>query len=152
MPRAEASIVINRPIEEVFEFLTDPANNLLWQGGASESERTSEGPAGVGQTGRLVLTFLGRRMESTWETTEYEANRVMAYKSTSGSVGYEGRWTLEPVEGGTRYTYVLDTESGLGGVFGRLADPLVGRLYQRQMQADLGNLKELLEAQAEKSA
>lgn len=121
-------------------------------GGVSEAERTDEGPRGVGNAGRVVLTFLGRRMDSTWETTEYEPNRVNAYKSISSPVAYEGRWTFESVAVGTWFAYVLDTESGLGGVFGRLADPLVARLYQRQLQADLENLKELLEAQAEASA
>jgi hypothetical protein len=98
----------------------------------------------------MAYTFLGRRMEATWETTECETNTLMVFKSTSGPVSYEGRWTCEPAENGTRFTYVLDTE--LGGFFGTLADPLVARLYQRQLETNLGTLTELLEARAEESA
>jgi hypothetical protein len=34
---------------------------------------------------------------------------------------------LEPVDGGSKLTYRVDAESGLGGVFGKLADPLIVR-------------------------
>ena len=37
--------------------------------------------------------------------------------------------------------------AGLGGMFGKLADALVARMYARQMKANLGTLKDLLEAQ-----
>ena len=145
MPRVESSIVINRPPEEVFAFLSDKDNDPLWQSGVVEASKTSEGPWAVGSTGRNVNRFLGRQIESTWEITEYELNKKVSFKSTSGPMPYQGSWTLEPVENGTRYTVVFYAE--IGGLF-KLAEPLVLGMAKRQMETDLGNVKDLLEAQA----
>ena len=76
MVKIETSMVINRPIEEVFAFLTNPENDLVWRSGVLESEQTSDGPMGVGTTARSVEQFLGRRIESTVEFTAYEPNKT----------------------------------------------------------------------------
>ena len=52
--------------------------------------------------------------------------------------------TLEPEGDGTRFTYRVEAESGLGGVFGRLADPLVEKAQRRTVRANLDTLAELL--------
>ena len=145
MAKLEISITINRPIEEVFAFMNDPENQLLWWSGLVEIEQTSEGPIGVGTTYREVMQFLGRRIENTGEITEYELNKRNTVKTTSGPVPMEITGTFQPVEGGTEVTYGIDAE--LGGFF-RLAEPLVVRMGKRQMEMELVNLKELMEAQA----
>ena len=102
MVRVEGTVVINRPIEEVFAFLSNADNASQWQGGTLEAKQTSEGPVGVGTTGQVASQFLGRRMESTWEVTEYELNRKASLKTTSGPVSYENFATLEAVDEGTK--------------------------------------------------
>ena len=52
--------------------------------------------------------------------------------------------TFEPAEGGTRFTYRIDAESGLGGVFGKLADPLIEKAQGRTVRANLETLSEVL--------
>ena len=46
MPKIEMSIVINRPVEEVFAFLSDFENNPKWQATSVEARKISEGPVG----------------------------------------------------------------------------------------------------------
>ena len=146
MARVEASVVINRPVEEVFAFATNPENDPQWQTSMLESEQTSEGPMGVGATVRGVAQFLGQRIEWTSEVTEYEPNRKIVHKVTPPApISLEQSETFEPVEGGTRVTIVGEGETG--GFF-RLAEPIVIRMYERQIEANLGNLKDILEAQA----
>jgi uncharacterized membrane protein len=145
MAHFEHSVVINRPVEEVFEYMLDIHKVAQWRSGLVESEKTSEGPTGVGSTWREVETFLGRKMDSTNEMTEFEANKRFSYKATSGPIPLEGGFTFESVEGGTRVTASFDTE--LGGFF-RLAEPIVMRMARRQMEADFANLEDLLESQA----
>ena len=89
------TIVINRPIEEVFAFLTTPGNSVLWQGNVVGATQTSEGPRDVGTTGQVTAQFLGKTIESNWEITEHELNRKTALKSTSGPITYEQSTTLE---------------------------------------------------------
>jgi len=143
MVEVEASIVIKRPVEEVFEFLANAANSSQWQSGVLESEQTSEGAVGVGTTSRSVSTFLGKRLESVNEITEYEPNMKVASKSTSGTIPIEGSYTFESVEGGTKV--VLRGQGDVSGVF-KLAEPLVARAAQRQFEGNFATLKDILEA------
>ena len=146
MVKVEGTIVINRPIEEVFAFLTNPDNAPLWQGSVLESKQTSEGPVGVGTSGQVVSQFLGRRMESTWQVTEYELNKKASLKTTSGPIAYENFATLEAVDEGTNVTLVAEYE--VGGFF-KLAESILARMAQRQADTDYANLKDLVEAQGE---
>ena len=145
MVRIEASVVINRPIEEVFAFVSDFEKSPQWMAELVESKQTSEGPVGVGTTLSGVATPLGRRAESTQEVVEYELNRKYAIKSTSGPVTSKDNYTFESVAGGTKVTRVAEAETS--GFF-RLAEPLAVRMMRRQFKTNFANLKDLLEAQA----
>ena len=146
MVEVEVSAVINRPVEEVFAFVTRIENWNQWDTQLAEVKKTSEGPVGVGTTWQEVRHFMGRRMESTNEITEYEPNRKLSFKSTSGPFPVEGGYTFESVEGGTKFTVKGQAETG--GFF-KLADPIVRRAVKGQLETINANLKELLEAQAE---
>lgn len=145
MPKLNASVVINRPIAEVSAFLDDPKNVPKWESGLIVSEQTSEGPVGVGNTGRRVNKIMGRRIESTWELTEYAPPARSAFKSTSGDISYTGSVELEAVDGGTRVTYSVDAQ--MSGFIWRLLDPLMGMFAQRQFRSDMNRLKEVLESE-----
>ena len=147
MPRVQASVVISRPVEEVFEFVTNPENDPQWQSAILEAERTSVGPMGVGTTEQGVAKVVGKRIDWTAEVTEYEANRKVKYEVTGGPLSAEQTVTFEPVEGGTKFTLVLELEQEMGG-FIRLAEPIVTRMIQRDIETDLANLKDILEAEA----
>jgi uncharacterized protein YndB with AHSA1/START domain len=145
MARVEASVVVNRPVEEVFAFAINPENDTQWESGILEVEQTSEGSIGVGTTLRGVGHLLGQRIEFTSEVTEYQPDRRVDYAIAAGPMHLEESYTFEPVEGGTRVTLLLEGEPG--GFF-KLAEPIVVRMYQRQMEGNLANLKDILEARA----
>lgn len=144
MARTEASIVINRPVEEVFSYLMDVNNWPEWTG-FPELEQTSEGPVGVGTTFRGVSEFLGRSGEWTSEVTAYEPNRKFQQKIIWGSMSIEQSSIFEPVEGGTKYTQIGEGETG--GIF-KMATPVVNRMMKKQLESNLAKLKEVLEARA----
>ena len=144
MAKVEKSVVINRPVEEVFAFLSDVKNWLKWQSGMLEAEPSSEGPVGVGSTSRGVNQFLGRRLEWTSEITAYELNKKVEQRIKSGPMLIEQTVTFEPVEGGTKLT--LGGEGESGGLF-KLAEPLVNRQMEKEMGENLSRLKDVLEAQ-----
>lgn len=146
MPRVEESIVIDRPAEEVFAFVTTPENDRLWVSTAVERSRESEGPIGVGSRIRAVDNFLGRRIESTFEVTEHEPSRRSSIR-LEGPIAARGSYVLDPEDGGTRFRWILDAEPGLGGLYlGRITDPLVTMIFRRRLQRDLRSLKGVLEA------
>ena len=145
MLKLDISIVINRPVEEVFAFLSNPENGPKWGSGSKEVKMITQGPIGVGTRYRTVREALGRRIESETEITEFEPNRKIASKSISGPFPMESAVTFERVEGGTRVTGTLFGEPG--GFF-KLAEPLLVSMLKRQYQADLANLKDLMESHA----
>ncbi len=145
MIREEFSVVINRPIEEVFTFTTDFEKMTQWVGELRESKKTSEGPMGVGTTFRHVVGLWGRRLEVNHKVTEYEPNRKLRFGTASGPVPNEAEWIFESTTGGTKITVSIEAEPG--GFF-KIAVPLLRRMFRRQWETNLANLKDLLEAQA----
>ena len=144
MITVDHSVTISRPVGEVFVFVSNPENDSQWQSGLIESRQTSEGARGVGSTGVDVRQFLGRRIESTFEITEYEDNSKLSFKVVSGPIPMEGRYTFNSAGVGTKIDFRIQGEPG--GLF-RLAEALLGRMVKRQIEADMSNLKDLLEAQ-----
>jgi hypothetical protein len=145
MTRFEQSVVINRPSEQVFDFLANPLNDPLWSSASVEMRKTSGGPVGVGATFTQVGRFLGRRLEFALEVNAYEPNRKFGMKVTAGPIKFAGIRVLETVPDGTRVTF---KGGGQSSGFFRIADPLLARAAARQLTADLGALKTVLEAPA----
>jgi uncharacterized protein YndB with AHSA1/START domain len=145
MLKIELSVVINRPVEEVFAFTTDIEKMTQWVGELQESKNISEGTVGVDTTFTHVVGFLGRRFEQNHKVIEYEPNRKLRFGATSGPIRSEIDITFESIEGGTKVTFAGGGE--VGGFF-KIAEPLLQRMFKRQWEANLANLKDLLEAQA----
>jgi uncharacterized membrane protein len=138
------SIIIQRPIEDVFAFMSETKNLPLWQTDVLEARHSPEGPVQVGTQVTLVRVMMGRTIEATTAISEYAPPTRYAFKSTSGPE-ITGVNSCEATAEGTKFTTTFDLQTG--GVFS-LADPLVGRTIQRSVERDLATLKELLESQA----
>jgi carbon monoxide dehydrogenase subunit G len=144
MTRIERSIVIDRPVDDVWEFVHDITNDRLWQTTLVESEQLTDGPMGVGTRVREVRQFLGVKIELAWEVTELEPRTTSAIKGVSGPIPLSGRYRLEPDDAGTRFT--VSGELDAHGLF-KLAEPVFARITARELDANLGHLEDLLEAE-----
>ena len=143
MVKIEHHVVVTRPIEEVFSFVADPSNNVLWQEGIVESEQISGGAVGVGTRGKDVRKLFGRQFQCTYEVVEYQPNQKIRFKSTSGPVRFEGTYIFEMVPCGTKLTFAIEGDAGpLSGVVG----PLAAVCAKKQIEADSNRLKKLLES------
>jgi uncharacterized protein YndB with AHSA1/START domain len=105
----ENSIRINRPVETVFAFVTDPDGGTKWHR-ANRISPISDRPIGVGATYRVTGKFLFWDFDSISEVTEYEENHLVAYQSDTGMYKYVLRYLLEPIESGTRFTEVGEAD------------------------------------------
>ena len=144
MAKVDFSIVINRPVEVVFEFMSNPENEKLFRSDLIESVKTSDGPMGVGTTTREASKFMGMKIESTSEVTEYEPNKVITTKATSGPIPFTFKTTFAPVDAGTEV--VTEFEGEIGGFF-KVAESMVINKGMKQTKRDFAKLKDLLEAQ-----
>jgi carbon monoxide dehydrogenase subunit G len=145
MAKFEINLVINRPIEEVFGFISNAENLPLWRASALEIKRTSSEPFGIGSVFKARFSFLGRPFYGDLTIIAHEPHEKYGTKVVGGPFPLEARYTLAPAERGTQLTLVIEGEPG--GFF-KLAEPLVVSMAKRAYEADLHNLKEMLEAQA----
>lgn len=142
MAKFEASVVIHKPIEDVFAFVADLSNAPRWQNGVVEAGLTSDGPMGVGSTFKYVAQVFGAQLDTRGEVTEYDPPRRYGWKSTSGPFPMHGATALEPADGGTRVTDMIEAEAS--GFF-KLAEGVLLASQHKQMVADMAKLKALLE-------
>ena len=143
MVRIEFSVDVNRPPSEVFAYITDADRLPEWQSGAVEAQWQGEKARGAHI--REVRKFLGRRMETELEVTEYEPDRRFGLRAVSGPVPFSVTQVLEPRDGGTRLSFIGEGEPG--GFF-KLAEPIVARVAERQFKNDFETMKDILEGSA----
>ena len=144
MSRIEEGIEINCPVDKVFAFTTNAGNWNKWQVIIPEAEQTSPGPVGVGTTFRGTNRMMGRTMQWTASTTEYEPPKKFGKKITSGSVLIEQHNTYVPTERGLKFTIVYNVK--VKG-FLKLISPIMVSTMRKELKKSLVNLKQILEAQ-----
>jgi carbon monoxide dehydrogenase subunit G len=142
MIRFVKSLSVARPQQEVFAFMADPANDTRWRESAVSAEWVTDGPIGVGSRLKSVDKLLGREIESTSEVTAYDPPNKYGQKALGGPVPFEFTVTLEPEGVGTKLTMAGHAE--VGGFF-KLAEGLVGKQLEQQIERDLAGLKRVLE-------
>lgn len=139
------SIIINRPIAEVFDIATCQERCVVWRGPILFTEKTSAGPVGVGSTYTHKVKFLGVRVEAKPVITIWEPPYRAEIKNKMGFVTYQSIFTCEEVDGGTKLTSTILAETG--GALKHIPDALVHRAIMRQYAGDLQALKEMMESE-----
>ena len=145
MPVVEETILIKRSRDEVFAFASDPANVPLYSSNLVEFEQTSDGPVGKGTTYRGVTKVVGKSVNWTSEVSDFEQGRLWVNRSIESPMAWKIRITYEDDAGDTLVHWRQETDP-FGGFFGKMADPLVTRMYAKDVKSNLEKLKELLEA------
>jgi uncharacterized protein YndB with AHSA1/START domain len=143
MPEAKRTVVINRPVSEVFGFFTDPANDPRWR--VHVKEIRADGPPEVGRRIHQVLAGpAGRRIPADLEVTAYEPPSHYAFAVVAGLARPLGDFHFRSrADGGTDVTFALRAE--LSGV----KKLIMSRPVQKSMDGEVANLdraKLLLEA------
>jgi uncharacterized protein YndB with AHSA1/START domain len=82
--RLKHSVKINRPIEEVFNFLGNAENCPMWMPSIGSLIVTSRNPTGVGTTGLARGRWLGCRIQFTFVYDTYEPPYRLAGHAMSG--------------------------------------------------------------------
>ena len=136
MPAAKRSIVINRPVDDVWAYVTNGSNAAKWRSGVLDVAKVSG--EGVGEIWRQgVRGPGGRRIDADYEVTAWEPGRRMAFRSIAGPVRPTGEYVLVPEGGGTRLSFSLDAQlSGLKKL-------LMGGAVQSTMNAEMAALDRL---------
>src|SRR5512136_775034 len=94
----EASILIRRPVKDVFEFVADGLNGSKWNSAVVEVMRISEGSIGIGTRYWMTRELPSGRVENTFEIIEYEPDKKLTVKITSGPTPFVYHYRFEPVD------------------------------------------------------
>jgi carbon monoxide dehydrogenase subunit G len=136
-------VVIARPPDEVFAFVSDARNRPSWDDSVESEELTSPEPVAVGSTVRTRMRSMGRDYEIDWEVAEHQPPTRQRIESTSGPFPMTLLYELTGDSGGTSVTFsVTGRPAGLT----RLMEPMIARTTQRNLDAGFARLKELLES------
>jgi carbon monoxide dehydrogenase subunit G len=144
MLTVDESIVINKPRVEVWEFMTDPDNVPVFSSNIVEYELVSGEKREAGRVCHGVVKVAGRRLELTDEMVEVESGRRNKFVSTDATIPYTLSVQYDDEGDGTKVSWHQEMES-LKGVF-KFADPLVLKLYSRDVRSNLEKAKTILES------
>jgi uncharacterized protein YndB with AHSA1/START domain len=122
--RFDATVVIDRPIEEVFTFLAEGENDPKFSPRVLEIAKTTDGPTGVGTVYASTVKDAGVKTKREFKLTEFEPPTRIRWTEISKNMITvpEGGYDLAPEGGGTRVTlYNVFEGHGAGKLFTPLA-------------------------------
>jgi uncharacterized protein YndB with AHSA1/START domain len=142
MPSAQRTIVIARPLDGVFAFFTDPANDRSWR--PAVKEISTQDPPGVGRRIHQVVAGPGGRgIAADIEVTGYEPSSRYAFQVVAGPARPQGEFRFIETPNGTEVHFSLSAE--LSGIKKLLMSGAVQRSMDGEM-AGLDTAKRLIES------
>lgn len=144
----QENVTIQRPLEEVFAYMSNAENDAEWRTNVKEIKRVTEATAsGVGTVYRQVLRGpFGRDLDADLRYTDYQPNRRLAFDTISGAIRPSAVIEFSPASDRSTEVHFSMTWEPEGGM--RLAAPLVGRVLGRTIHASYANLVRRLEGTA----
>ena len=138
MQKFTVNVFINRSQQDVFDFLSNPANLSKWNSNFESAEWASTGVLGVGSTYRVLARLPGGKKEGLFEITQWDPPHRYSYKSIRlafpiGSI--ESAITLAPKENGTQLTFesqfrLVGILTFAEGFFARLGEKGDGKNFE----------------------
>jgi len=147
MQKFTVNVLINRPQQDVFDFLSDPANLSKWNSNFASAEWTSSNAPGRGSTYKVLAKMSGGKDEGLFEITQWDPPQRYSYKSISRLPfpieSIESVITLTPKENGTQLTF--ESQFGLVGIL-KFAEGLFRKLAEKGDGDNFETAKRLIEA------
>ena len=145
MVQVSSSVVIRKPIQEVFAYTASPVNGPAFIPNLSENTNIRPKQSCAGQTFDWRFNMAGVDLKGKAEVTEFvPPQRVKIV--TTGDNNTTWLYTFEEFDGGTRVTAQVVYEL-VESAFRKIANKLIiDKLNQRTAEQMLHNLKTILES------
>ena len=121
MATVSGSAQINKPLAEVFSFMTDSTN---WP--KVEEDLVEVAPKGrlqKGSKGTETRKMGGRTIKATWDVTEFEANKKFTVAGAGPGMKVSAVTTFAAKNGGTDVTFSMDYKTQ--GILMMLMSPMI---------------------------
>ncbi len=142
MTNIEHSVIINRPADEIWKFMSKIEDIPAWDIGVVDARITSEGLLGVGSTIETRRQFFGRQRVGKVQITEWQPPRMAAFQMKLEQATATQRYLIEPLEHGTKLTVVAEL---LFNGWWKWVAPVMARMLKRDESGDLANIKRIME-------
>ena len=145
--RISVDFVTTKTPDEAFGFIAKDffANHQKWDPDLLSNVKTSDGPIGVGTTGRAVTKFAGKQT-ADFEVTRFEPNKSFVFVNTSGAVALERSYFLKPNKsGGTDINFLFDMNPKRLDT--KLVFPILSAITRKKVSKNIETLKSLLDSQ-----
>jgi uncharacterized membrane protein len=136
-------IEIDRPRDEVAEYVSDPDNATEWYRNIRTVTWETPRPLAEGSRVRFQARFLGRDLTYTYEIRELVRGERLVMGTAEGPFAMETTYTFEDVPG--RGTRVGLRNRGEPSGFAKILSSVMAKAIRRENTKDLARLKELLE-------
>ena len=143
MTRIEGEILIDRPVDVVFDYVADQSNEPRYNPQMVRAEKITAGPVRKGTQFRSAVASRGRTAEMLIECTGYDRPALFATTTTMAQADISYTLRFEPVAAGTRMRWSGQVRPK-GAV--RLLGPVITWMGIRQEQRIWTSLKKHLEA------
>ena len=141
----DLSTLVDRPLPEIFTYISNPLNLPKWQIMISTIEQVTPGAIGIGSKYKVSAEMLGRKIDGLMEITTLEPPARFGFTNQAGPIQVTVTITLKPV--GTCAKISLNAVGNPAGVF-KMAEGILTGQVKSQMEANLARLKAVLEAGA----
>lgn len=140
MISSQASVQIKKPVAEVWKFVGADyiQNHPRFDPRCKSTELTSKGPLAKGSTGREVR----KDGVFTFEVTEFEPNKRLAFKTTSGPSDFNAAFSVAPADGGTTLNVAFQIQ--FKGMMRAMA-PIMGGMFRKETVKTTQRIRQLLE-------
>jgi uncharacterized membrane protein len=138
----ETSIGVDRPLEEVFAYVSDPGNFPSWNSAVRDVRSTSAGSKGPGSTYTMTRQLPSGAATNQLEVVTRAAPYEFAIRTTAGPTPFVYRYRFGVENGETMVR--LDAQVELGGIAAVMAQ-LARLAVKRGVDDNLAALKLILE-------
>jgi carbon monoxide dehydrogenase subunit G len=142
MINIDLGTMIDRPVHDVFTFITNPSNMPKWNSAVVSMEQITPGVVGVGTKFKSVGEMMGRRIEGEMQVVAFEPDSKFGFQMNAGPVQVNVVLTFKTVGTGTKLN--LNAQGNPGGLF-KLAEPVMAGRVKGMMEENLARLKSVLE-------
>ena len=141
----QTDIVIDRPLDQVANYASDPDNVPLWYANIKSVDWKTPRPAVVGSRIGFVAHFLGRRLEYTYEIVEMIHGERLVMRTAEGPFPMATSYHWERVS--SSQTRMFLRNHGKPSGFSVLLVPFMSIMMRQANRKDLALLKKTLETQ-----
>ena len=142
MINLDLGVLIDKPVKDVFAFITNPANMPKWNVAVVSMEQITPGAVGLGTKFKNVGEMMGRRIEGEMEVIAFEPDSKYGFQMNAGPVQVNVTLGFKTVGTGTKLS--LNAQGNPGGLF-KLAEPVMQGRVKSMMEENLARLKSVLE-------